>query len=304
MSLSTFSQFVELRAKAASIFPFFTGLFFSWYLLDSVNGLYATLFFIAMILFNMTVDTLDNYNDYMHSTAEEWKTGTNIIGRDHISLNLIRFMIVIMVVPSALIGIFLVFKVGLPLLWMGLICFAIGIMYSSGPHPISSTPYGEVASGFAMGVMITLISVYVNSYQLFTWNASLLGQILLASSPLFFWIANIMLANNICDDQEDEVNHRWTIVHYIGKKNSLLMFNTANVLAVLLVFYAMYVGVFPLALFSILLAVPLIIKQSLIFNHEQIKTKTFVCSVQIMIFGSLSLCIGFLGYFIYTLIAH
>ena len=66
----------------------------------------------------------------------------------------------------------------------------------------------------------------------------------------------------------------------------------------------MYVGVFPLALFSILLAVPLIIKQSLIFNHEQIKTKTFVCSVQIMIFGSLSLCVGFLGYFIYTLIAH
>lgn len=304
MSLSTFTELVELRAKAASIFPFFTGLFFSWYVLGSANGLYAVLFFIAMLLFNMTVDTLDNYNDYMHSSEDKWKSGTNIIGRKHISLNLIRTLIVGMIVPSALIGIYLVFQVGLPLLWMGLICFAIGIMYSSGPRPISSTPFGEVASGFAMGVMITLISVYVNSYQLFAWDTSLLAQILLASSPLFFWIANIMLANNICDAQEDEVNHRWTIVHYIGVKNALLMFNAANVLAVLLVFYAMYVGVFPLALFPILLAVPLIIKESLIFNHEQIKTKTFVCAVQIMIFGSLSLCVGFLGYWLYSLIIH
>lgn len=304
MSLSTFAELVELRAKAASVFPFFTGLFFSWYLLGSVNGLYAVLFFIAMILFNMTVDTLDNYNDYMHSSEDKWKSDTNIIGRKHISLNLIRTMIVGMIVPSALIGLYLVFEVGLPLLWMGLICFAIGIMYSSGPHPISSTPYGEVASAFAMGIMITLISVYVNSYQMFVWKASLLGQILLASAPLFFWIANIMLANNICDAHEDKVNHRWTIVHYIGVKNALMMFNSANVIAILLVFYAMYIGVFPLALFSILLAIPLIIKQSLIFNHEKIKTKTFVCAVQIMIFGSLSMCIGFLGYWIYTLFAN
>ncbi|WP_219565516.1 hypothetical protein, partial [Staphylococcus haemolyticus] len=65
----------------------------------------------------MTVDTLDNYNDYMHSSEDKWKSDTNIIGRKHISLNLIRTMIVGMIVPSALIGLYLVFEVGLPLLW-------------------------------------------------------------------------------------------------------------------------------------------------------------------------------------------
>ncbi|GEP23906.1 MAG: prenyltransferase [Lentilactobacillus diolivorans] len=303
MSLSTFLELVEFKAKSASVFPFIVGLFFSWYFLNSTNPIYAILFFIAMFLFNMFVDIWDNYNDYQHSDQEDFKKGTNVIGRKHISLNLLRTIMSLMFIPSALIGIYLTYEVGLPLLWMGLFCFLIGLLYAAGPLPISNTPFGELASGFTMGVMIVVISVYINSYQIFTWTPHLLWHIFLAASPEFVWIGNIMFANNICDAQEDEKNHRHTIVHYLGVKHSVLLWNIANILAILLVFLAIYINVYPITLISILLPLPFIIKQMKLFTHEQIKVKTFVCSVKILISGSLGLCLGFLIYWIYSFFA-
>ena len=60
--------------------------------------------------------------------------------------------------------------VGWPLLLMGGFCYAVGILYSAGPRPLSSLPLGEVFSGFTMGFMITLICVYLNTYQQFSWD--------------------------------------------------------------------------------------------------------------------------------------
>ena len=40
--------------------------------------------------------------------------------------------------------------------------------------------------------------------------------IVLASLPLVFTIANIMLANNLRDLETDIENHRYTLVYYIG----------------------------------------------------------------------------------------
>lgn len=300
MSLANFLELVEFKAKSASVFPFIVGLFFSWYFLNSVNAVNATLFFIAMFLFNMFVDIWDNYSDYRHSDQEIYKSGTNIIGREHLSIRLIETMMIAMFGTAMVIGIYLTVQVGWPLLWMGIFCFLIGLLYAGGPVPISSTPFGELASGFTMGVMITLISVYINSYQIFQWHSQLLLEILLAASPEFVWIANIMFANNICDAHEDEMNHRHTIVHYLGVRNSVVIWNLFNILAILLVFLAIYVGVYPAALITIVLPLPFTIKQMRLFTHKQVKRETFVCAVKILITGSLGLCLGFLLYWIYA----
>lgn len=302
MTLSTFLELVEMKAKTASVFPFIVGLFFSWYILGSVNILYSIIFFVAMLLFNMNVDILDNYNDFHHSDYAEWKKKTNIIGRESIPMKLVIFLMVTFTGISAIMGIYLTVKVGLPVLWMGLFCFLIGIMYSSGPRPISNTPFGEIASGVTMGFVITLISVYVNSFQIFNWSWVTLGKVFLASLPEVIWIGNIMLANNICDHGEDEKNNRTTLIHYIGVKAGLWLFIFSNILAYLTIFLNIYIGIFPVALLGSLLVVPLIYKQANIFYHKQVKRETFVCSVRIAILGSVGLCIGFILYLILDLI--
>ena len=59
-----FLELVEFKAKTASVLPFFIGLVFSWYNYQSVHIGYVFIYFVAMFIFNMAVDMLDNYNDY------------------------------------------------------------------------------------------------------------------------------------------------------------------------------------------------------------------------------------------------
>ena len=67
MSLNVFLELVEIKAKTASILPMLLGVCLSVYYYHSLNLLNSVLFFIAMLLFNMAVDMMDNYNDYNHA---------------------------------------------------------------------------------------------------------------------------------------------------------------------------------------------------------------------------------------------
>lgn len=111
-----------------------------------------------------------------------------------------------------------------------MVCFAIGILYTFGPIPISRMPLGEIFSGVTMGFGILFLTVYVNAFdqnianlvwegRMISFRADLLQilEIVLVSIPCVATIANIMLANNICDLEEDIKNNRFTLPYYIGK---------------------------------------------------------------------------------------
>ena len=200
-------------------YRFFIGLAYSYYHYHTLHIGLVFIYFVAMFLFNMAVDILDNYNDYHHAIdVHDYKHKTNIIGRENLSLKLVFRIMMSLIIVSALMGIGLSMIVGWPLLVMGVYCYLVGIFYSSGPRPLSSLPLGEFfLYGFTMGFMISLICVYLNAYDQFVWNFSTIGSIFLISLPNTLWIANLMLANNICDLEEDEKNNRYTIVHYLGE---------------------------------------------------------------------------------------
>ena len=103
---------------------------------------------------------------------------------------------------------------------------------------MNGLPVGEFFSGFTMGFMIMLISVYINKTGSFDWSWSNLLKIWLVALPCELWISNLMLANNICDAQEDEDNHRHTIIHFIGVQQGLNSFTTKNVIAFLAIITA------------------------------------------------------------------
>lgn len=288
MSLKVFLELVEIKAKTASILPMLLGLCLSAYYFESVNLFYSLLFFIAMLLFNMAVDMMDNYNDYNHAVdTKDYKQNTNIIGREHISPRLVLGLLVTFSVVAALIGIYLVTQVGLPLLWMGIFCFLIGIFYSSGPFPLSGLPVGELASGFTMGFMICLISVYVNTYQVFNWTWLNLGIVFLVALPDELWISNLLLANSICDAKEDEANHRHTIIHFIGQQNGLYAFAVKNILAFIAIILMVVWRLAPWTVLLTLLIIPFVIKQTRMLFAKQVKKETFPCAVRILLVGSL-----------------
>ena len=289
VSLDVFLELVEIKAKTASILPMLLGVCMSVYYNHSFNLINSILFFIAMLLFNMAVDMMDNYNDYNHAVdTEDYKKNTNIIGREKISPRLVLTLILIFSIIAAGIGIYLVTRVGLPLLWMGIFCFAVGILYSSGPFPMNGLPVGEFFSGFTMGFMIMLISVYINKTGSFDWSWSNLLKIWLVALPCELWISNLMLANNICDAQEDEDNHRHTIIHFIGVQQGLNSFTTKNVIAFLAIITAVMARLAPWTMLLTLLIIPFVVKQTKLLYHEQVKKRTFPCAVKILLVGSLA----------------
>lgn len=73
MSVATFLELVEIKAKSASVLPFILGLSYSIYYYHSINWLVSIAFFVAMFMFNMVVDMLDNYNDYYHADSQVYQ---------------------------------------------------------------------------------------------------------------------------------------------------------------------------------------------------------------------------------------
>lgn len=153
---------------------------------------------------------------------------------------------------------------------------------------MNGLPVGEFFSGFTMGFMIMLISVYINKTGIFDWSWSNLLKIWLVALPCELWISNLMLANNICDAQEDEDNHRHTIIHFIGVQQGLNSFTTKNVITFLAIITAVMARLAPWTMLLTLLIIPFVVKQTKLLYHEQVKKRTFPCAVKILLVGSLA----------------
>lgn len=283
MNFKIFAELIELKAKTASIFPFLLGLAYSLYHYQSVNLSALAIYFVAMFMFNCFVDIWDNYNDYHKAVdTDDYQKNTNIIGRENLSMGLIKSLLAFFFFGSLILGIIVALMTGWAVFWLGLLCYAVGVFYAGGPKPLSSLPLGELLSGLTMGYVIFLICLYINSSQNFVWSFANLATTFLIALPNTLLIANLMLANNTCDLEEDEANHRYTIVHYIGKKAALIWWITALILAFVAIVVAVILGLLSPIMLLILLIAPLMIKFARPYLQKQVKKETFISSVKIL----------------------
>ena len=283
MNFKIFAELIELKAKTASIFPFLLGLAYSLYHYQSVNLSALAIYFVAVFMFNCFVDIWDNYNDYHKAVdTDDYQKNTNIIGRENLSMGLIKSLLAFFFFGSLILGIIVALMTGWAVFWLGLLCYAVGVFYAGGPKPLSSLPLGELLSGLTMGYVIFLICLYINSSQNFVWSFANLATTFLIALPNTLLIANLMLANNTCDLEEDEANHRYTIVHYIGKKAALIWWTTALILAFVAIVVAVILGLLSPIMLLILLIAPLMIKFARPYLQKQVKKETFISSVKIL----------------------
>ncbi|MCF6160796.1 MAG: prenyltransferase [Furfurilactobacillus sp.] len=299
MKPKVFLEFVEFQSLVASVLPFTLGLLYVWYNYHAFNLLHSVLFFIVIELMHMAVNANDNTQDFVHAKDEKtFKQLTNVVGHYHISLRLAITVIVSLSAGAAIIGLGL-----LKLTWgssswiflgMGIIGFLVGYFYAGGPLPISNTPFGELFSGITMGYVIMLAAVYVNLAPARQLSWSLAGNVLLASGLAVFAIGNLMLANNLCDYEEDKLNERRTIVVLLGQRVMLWAWNIGYALGYVCMVAAVLVGTLPKLTLLALLIVPVVIKNNRQFGAVMVKSKSFVLAVKncILITISFALAMG------------
>ena len=138
---------------------------------------------------------------------------------------------------------------------VGMLCIMTSILYSGGPKPISRTPFGELASGLAMGFAIVGITLYA-------WTHTLQWTYLIPALPSTILIGAIMMTNNLRDFTNDANHGRRTLVILLGREKGLQLLRALFLISSLwLVLWAVY-GTIPwtslLALLSLLPAMKVI----------------------------------------------
>ncbi|QQZ62317.1 1,4-dihydroxy-2-naphthoate polyprenyltransferase [Paenibacillus sonchi] len=294
MNVKSFLQFVELPTKVASMLPFLLGTLYALYRFEDFYVLRFALMFVSLLSFDMATTAINNYYDYKKAAKTHgygYETHNAIV---HYKLKESTVVAVIAVLLALAVGggIALVAETGLLVFLLGGLSFLIGILYSFGPIPISRMPLGELFSGLFMGFVIIFISAYIHSDQtvvtlLFSegW-ASLhihISEVLYLfwfSVPAILGIAGIMLANNICDIEDDMDNRRYTLPVYIGRKNALLLFRLLYYVSFADLAVLLLLGVNPvLAALLLLILIPL--RRNIArFEEKQEKATTFILSVK------------------------
>jgi len=97
-----------------------------------------------------------------------------------------------------------------------------------------------------------------------------------------------MLANNICDVEEDILNNRFTLPYYIGKPMALKLFKLLYYVGYTDIVVLVMLKVMPLTYLLILLTFIPVNKNINLFYNKPIKRKTFILSVKNFVLMNIS----------------
>ena len=286
-----FFAYTEIKTKITSVFAFLMSIAFIFYKRQQINWKATSVFFVSMLVFDLTTTAINNYIDT--------KTNDQTLQYQRGSA---RGIIYVLLGISTAAGLYLAYMTDVVVLLLGGLCFACGILYTYGPVPISRQPLGEILSGIFYGLFIPFILLYINmpkgTFLTFRpgWERIDIGlmvmpliSVILLSVPPACSTANIMLANNICDLEKDIMHKRYTLPYYLGRK-SLKLFAA--------LYYAVYAAVILMTALRILspvcllflLTIFIVQKNIKIFMKKQEKSTTFIIAIKnyIIIMSSLT----------------
>ncbi|MGD6944149.1 1,4-dihydroxy-2-naphthoate polyprenyltransferase [Cytobacillus gottheilii] len=256
--------------------------------------------FLAMLLASLLIQAATNmfneYYDFKRGLDTEESVGIGgAIVRDGIKPKTIMQIALSLYGISMLLGVYICMQTSWWLAAVGLVCMAVGYLYTGGPLPIAYTPFGELFAGFFMGMMIILISFYIQ-----TGTVSLTS--VLVSFPILLLVGAILLANNIRDFDGDKAFGRKTLAILIGREGAVKLLAAMFIVSYAWVFILIFTGVSSPWLALVILSTPKAIKATKGFIGKSIPVTMMPAMVATAqtntIFGFL-LSIGlFLGYFL------
>lgn len=310
MGVNSFLKLVEIQTKAASVMPFLLGTAYAVYRFKRFEAINFMLMLGALTAIDMFTTALNNYYDYKRSAKKEgynYESHNAIVKYQLKEVSVIITLLILLIVAS-LLGILLSVNTNIVVFLIGVLSFLVGIGYSFGPLPISRTPLGEVLSGVFMGFVILFLSVYIHVYDqdvvtlkiekfnlFFHLNMLEIIYIVLVSLVTVCGIANIMLANNICDIEDDIADRRYTLPVCIGKEKSLLIFKGLYYIAYLGIIALTVLRIIPLICLAALLTLLPVNKNIKRFYALQTKKDTFVLSVKNFFLMTVPLIVLLLG---------
>lgn len=210
---------------------------------------------IASLFIQIATNLFNEYYDFKRGLDTENSVGIGgTIVRDGVKPKIVMNLALSLYFIALLIGIYICSSSSWWLALVGLICMAVGYLYTGGPIPISSTPFGELLSGFFMGFLIILISFFIQTGKVNDTTS------ILIAIPIMILVGGINLSNNIRDLDGDKEKGRKTLAILLGKTKAIYLLAGAFLFAYLWIFALIFNGVAPIWTALVILSAPKAIK--------------------------------------------
>lgn len=277
MRFKHFWELAEVYTAPLNIFLVLIGASYAQFQFDASLNVPFLIYTLIILSFHVTVNIFNNYMDYKNASEDhQYKQKSNIIGREHLSLTVVFRYFLFFMALSSVLGALLIWMTSIWLMIPGVVGFYIGLFYSAGPRPLNSLPIAETVTALASGYFIPLIALYVLVYQEPAFfNSSVMLNVLLVCLPLVLMMFNNLLANNTCDLEEDIVNHRKTLVYYIGKHRAVRILKFNFIVSFLLLPTLVVFDKAPWSVALLVLILPLLLRKLQPYFTKQDKQKTF-----------------------------
>jgi len=138
---------------------------------------------------------------------------------------------------AILVGVYLVWIGGLPIVVVGLSSVAAGLLYTGGPYPYGYRGLGDLFVFVFFGVVAVTGTYYVQAAStvagvpLWLPPGTITFDALVASLPMAGLITNIIVVNNVRDMETDRKAGKRTLAVYLGYRGSRVQFVTLLLLA-------------------------------------------------------------------------
>ena len=298
MLISEIIPLMRPRTLAAAFSPVFIGATFSYYAFGAAHGtglalFHSLLIFLAVVCAQIVANMWNEYCDFKSGLDHGQKIGNaGSVTRGAISMSLLLNLIKGFTVIPLLIGIYLSATITWWYIPAGLLCILISFLYSGGPKPISRTPFGEIASGLAMGLAIVLITSYA-------WTRELSWALWIPTIPSIYLVGAIMLTNNIRDYENDKSHGRRTLPIVLGRDRALNVMSTGYFFIYMWLFAWIYQGNIPVtSLLALLSAIPaakavsILVRNDDVFKLDKAMSFTAMASILYNILWGIGLIIG------------
>jgi 1,4-dihydroxy-2-naphthoate polyprenyltransferase len=222
--------------------------------------------FLAMLIASLLIQSATNlfneYYDYKRGLDTEKSVGIGGgIVRDGIHPKTILNTAISFFGIAILLGVYICMNSSWMIALIGTICMTVGYFYTGGPKPIAYTPFGELVSGFFMGVVIILISYYIQT-------ASVSTDIILLSIPSAILIGAIMMANNIRDLDGDKQSGRKTLAILLGRDKAVTFLAWMFIVSYLWILGLTFITPYAFSILVVILSIPKAIKAVKLFRGK------------------------------------
>ena len=206
---------------------------------------------IGAAIFHLAGNLISDYFDYkkgVDSIDNIGQTNLTIINGVLSAKQVLMFGFILLIIGAA-IGFLLVFRCGLPLLYIGIIGTALTVFY----YLLKSTALGDLDIFITFGLLIALGTCYVTTGELH-W------PVLAVSSASGLLIVGILHANNTRDRKNDNRAGITTFAMLLGLCGSKIFYTALLIGAYLIVATDIVLGLLPLTSAIVLLSLPIAIK--------------------------------------------